>query len=201
MGFEDRLVPWVQPRGVLDLCLERTASCLSGGGVALLPTDTVYGLHCLWDVRAARDRVHRLKGGEHAPNFVCLVSDRAMAFRYAEELDVEGAKFLGTAWPGPTTAILRARHAPAGTESTEGTLAFRCPDDPWIVTLVRHLGKPIVSTSANRHRQPTVTTVEEAWAVFGEELDLYVDRGSIAGSPSALVDLTKGAPRILRSRG
>ncbi|MCA9728217.1 MAG: threonylcarbamoyl-AMP synthase [Candidatus Eisenbacteria bacterium] len=168
--------------------------------VVVLPTDTIYGISCRWDSRPARDRVQQLKGPDRLAFFVSLICDKEMAFRYAHEPSPECREILDSSWPGPVTVILRLKEhaAPEFCGSPEGTIAFRLPNSPFLQELVRGVGVPIVSTSANLTGTPHAESAEEAWNVFGEGVDLYVDAVPQEGPPSTLVDLTGEHPKLLR---
>lgn len=168
--------------------------------VILLPTDTIYGISCRWDSQAARDRVQRLKGPDRLAFFVSLISDREMAFRYAEQPSLECLEVLESAWPGPVTAILKLKPnaAPEFCASPEGTIAFRLPKSAFLQELIHGVGVPLVSTSANRSGEPHAESVDEAWQTFGEGIDLYIDAGPQEALPSTLVDLTGDRPKLLR---
>lgn len=173
---------------------------LEAEGIVLLPTDTIYGISCRWDSRQARERIHHLKGQEPLAFFVALVSDLGMAFQYAEEPSDACRRILQEEWPGPVTAVLRARpdRVPEFCGSPEGTVAFRWPENDFLQELIARLGAPIVSTSANRTGEPHAGSAEEAWEIFGEGIDLYVDAGPQEALPSTLVDLTGEEPVLLR---
>jgi tRNA threonylcarbamoyl adenosine modification protein (Sua5/YciO/YrdC/YwlC family) len=193
---ERRIGLGVDPRERLSKILPE----LEREGVILLPSDTIYGISCRWDSREARDRIQQLKGPNRLAFFVSLVSDREMASRYVETPSAECREVLDSSWPGPVTVILKLRPnaAPEFCGSPDGTIAFRLPNSPFLQELVRGVGVPIVSTSANRTGEPHSESVEEAWNVFGEQLDLYVDGGPQEALPSTLVDLTGDRPRLLR---
>ena len=168
-------------------------------GVIVLPTDTIYGLSCRWDSRSARERIQKLKGTERLAFFVSLVSDRDMAFRYAEIPGQESLELLDMAWPGPVTAIFRLRpEAAPDYVGSDGTVALRLPNSPFLQELVRGVGVPIISTSANLSGEPHAESAEEAWSVFGDAVDLYVDGGPQEALPSTLVDLSGPRPKLLR---
>jgi L-threonylcarbamoyladenylate synthase len=132
--------------------------------------------------------------------FVALVANAEMAFRFAYPPGPEGQRILDEQWPGPLTAVLRARPevVPMFSQGPEETIAFRWPRDAFLQDLVRDLGVPLVSTSANRTGAPNVADAREAWEQFGAGIDLYVDGGHRPGLPSTLVDLTVEKPRLLR---
>ncbi len=177
----------------------RACSTLAAGGILLLPTDTLYGLSCRFTDLAARERVRLLKGPDRPASFIALVADLAMALRFAESPEGASLAYLRERWPGPLTVILRAR--PELDEAMVGpdrSVAFRWPALPALTALVREMGEPLVSTSANVHGEAPATTVDEAWAAFGTGIDLYLDAGPRAGAASALVDLRGPEIRILR---
>jgi L-threonylcarbamoyladenylate synthase len=196
-GFEGRRVPLLKEPGAV---LARVLPEMRRGGVLLLPTDTVYGLSCRWDSERARERIQAIKGPGRLALFVALVANAEMAFKFALPPGPEGQRILDEQWPGPLTAVLRARPevVPPFSLGPEGTIAFRWPRDSFLQELVRDLGVPLVSTSANRTGRPNVVSAREAWEEFGAGIDLYVDGGDRPGLPSTLVDLTVDKPRLLR---
>ena len=196
-GFEGRRVPLIDDDGEARA---RILPELRRGGVVLLPTDTIYGLSCRWDSERSRLRIQAMKGPGRIGLFVALVSSVDMAFEYAEPPGPPGQQILQEQWPGPVTVVLRARddRVPPFCCGEDGTVAFRWPRSTFLQDLVRDLGVPLVSTSANRTGEPNVPDAAEAWNVFGAAIDLYVDAGPRSGPPSTLIDLTGEKPQLLR---
>jgi len=98
---------------------------------------------------------------------------------------------LARHWPGPLTLVL-----PAG---GGGTLALRVPAAAWLRTLIAGLGRPLVSTSANRAGEPALWRVRDIAAAFGGEVDLVLDGGDLPDAePSTIVDASRKPYRILR---
>lgn len=172
---------------------------LQGGGVILLPTDTIYGFSARFDRDEARLRILEIKGPGRPPAMVSLVSGLEMAFRYAEPPQGSGQELLRAHWPGPLTAVLRARpHVSPDLCGPGDTLAFRWPASPFLQSLLGAVGVPLLSTSANRTGQPTSARFEDLADAFGRELDGLVDGGDLAGIASTIVDLTGPDPLVLR---
>jgi len=196
-GFEERRVPLGED-GVE--ARTRILPELRRGGVVLLPTDTIYGLSCRWDGERSRLRIQAMKGPGRIGLFVALVSGLEMAFDHAEPPGPAGLAILKEQWPGPLTVVLRAKpeKVPPFCCGEDGTVAFRWPRHTFLQELVRDLGVPLVSTSANRTGEPSVAGPEEAWNLFGAAIDLYVDAGPLAGPPSTLIDLSGEKPQLLR---
>lgn len=173
---------------------------LQAGGVILLPTDTIYGFSARFDRDDARLRILEIKGHGRPPAMVSLVSGLEMAFRYAEPPQGAGQDLLRTHWPGPLTAVLRARpHVSPEFCGPGDTLAFRWPASPFLQSLLGAVGVPLLSTSANRTGEPTPIRFEDLQRAFGEELDGLVDAGELSGAASTIVDLTGPDPLVLRS--
>jgi tRNA threonylcarbamoyl adenosine modification protein (Sua5/YciO/YrdC/YwlC family) len=196
-GFEDRRVQLGEEHRE---ALARILPELRSGRVILLPTDTIYGVSCRWDSERARVRIQAMKGSTRAGLFVALVSSLEMALEYAETPGPAGLEILTEQWPGPVTVVLRAKEgiAPAFCLGPGGTIAFRWPRGRFLQELVRDLGVPLISTSANRTGEPNVVEPRQAWDLFGGAIDLYVDAGKLDGPPSTLIDLTGEKPHLLR---
>jgi L-threonylcarbamoyladenylate synthase len=108
------------------------------------------------------------------------------------------AKFL----PGKLSIVLTAKdNLPTELTAGTGTVAIRIPDHPVPMQLVRELGRPITATSANVADMPTMPTVAEILAQFGDKSHLItrvIDGGALSGTPSTLVDARGDMPIILR---
>ncbi len=79
------------------------------------------------------------------------------------------------------------------------TVAFRCPGDEWLRTVIERCGAPLYSTSVNRSGSPVLETFDEIKAEFEEEADVIVDDGDKKGSlPSTLILLEEDGFKILR---
>jgi L-threonylcarbamoyladenylate synthase len=167
-----------------DDVLDAIADVLRAGGVALLPTDTIYGLHAMATNDAAVARVRSMKERGDQKPFVTIAAS-------AEQLEQLGATIpaaLPELWPAPLTAILA---------SGETTIAARVPDLSWLRTLLDRTG-PLISTSANRSGEPPITTPEMLATDLLEALDVVLDAGPRDGKPSTIVDFTGDEPRIVR---
>lgn len=173
---------------------------LRDGGVVILPTDTIYGISARFDEPEARRRIRALKGHEDLAPLLALVSGFEMAFRHAEPPQGICREVLLGHWPGPLTAVLRARsHVPTEFCGPADTLAFRWPSSPFLQALLGALAVPLLSTSANRTGAPTPASFEEVVSLFPHGVDAFVDGGDLRGSGSTIVDLTGADPVVLRA--
>jgi L-threonylcarbamoyladenylate synthase len=184
---------------------EAAAALLAEGGVLLLATDTICGLHARADQGAALERVLALKGRHPGQPFLLLASSLEQALSLCGPVSAGVQARCRAAWPGPFTFILPAA---AGLhdlvrDGVRGTVAVRVPAREDLRRLIGQAGGPLASTSANRTGEAPLTGLEAALAAFGPLVDGWWggdgEPGEGApGAPSALVDLTVAPPRILR---
>ena len=177
----------------ISLAVER----LRKGAVIGFPTDTVYGAGCRAADLAALARFYAIKRRPEAQPAILLV-DRAEAVEPWASPSHEARPLMARFWPGPLTVVLSRRAGVAGLGHDGPTLAFRAPNHPVTLQLLRELGEPLASSSANRAGLPPPTDADAV--VNGlPELDLVLDAGPAQiGEPSTILDLTGDTPRILR---
>lgn len=198
-GRKEAPVLRVGPRGPSIRVVRALVPILQQGGIVVLPTDTLYGLSGRFDLQAIRRQIREIKGHDTAGPMLSLVSGSEMAFRYAEPPRGACAEILLKHWPGPLTAVLRARsHVPTELCGPGDTLAFRWPGSPFLQALVGALGIPLLSTSANRAGEKTAASFDRIAHAFGKQVDALVDGGKLSGLPSTIIDLTGNEPVILR---
>jgi len=164
--------------------LDRAAAVLSRGGVALLPTDTIYGLHALAGDERAAARIAVIKGRDEAKRFVVIGAS-------ADQLTAIGAEIpdvLRDVWPAPLTAIVPYRGS---------TLAVRVPALDWLRELLARTG-PLISTSANLSGESPITSPKTLARDLQTQLDFVLDLGVREGEPSTIVDFTGNEPKIVR---
>ena len=172
---------------------------LEGGGVVVLPTDTVYGLAALPTDAGASARLFALKGrGADVPVAVlCASAEQALAL--ADDPLAPGVAAVAERWwPGPLTLVLPRRPGVAlHLGEPRHTIGLRVPDDDLVRAVAERVG-PIAATSANRHGQPTAVTALEATEQLGPDVDLVVDGGRLEGRSSTVIDATTSPWRVLR---
>lgn len=172
---------------------------LRGGGLVVVPTDTVYGLAADAFSPRAVSRLLEAKGrGRDMPTPV-LVGSRAALSALVVALPAAGEALVDRFWPGALTLVCRhTPHLAWDLGDTQGTVAVRMPDHPLALELLGAAG-PLAVSSANRSGRPAASTVGEAQAMLGESVSVYLDGGAAAGSAaSTIVDLTGAAPTVLR---
>lgn len=166
------------------------ARVLSAGGLAVFPTETVWGIGCLLSRPEAVARLVSAKGRDPSkPLQVLSLAPWHLA-------DLSGGCGRALAALGVTVVARPIVDLPALGGDGE-TVGVRIPSHPAVVALLEQTG-PIVASSANKAGRPTPQTLEEVRAVFGDAVDVYADGAPPSGVASAVVDVTCDPPRLLR---
>ncbi len=175
------------------------ASLLRKGRVAVLPTDTIYGFHCVYSNSLSINRIRALKGRSKATGLILLVSSLDMADRLVGRWPAGVRDVLGSLWPAPLTAILPASKSIPVQLRPNGAVAIRIPAMESFTALIKKTGEPLVSTSVNLSGKPPLNRIAEIRIDF-PGLDAYISRrGSGGRNPSTLIDLTGSKARIIRA--
>ena len=160
---------------------------LAGGGLALLPTDTVYGLAAALDAPAGVDALYRTKGRpREQPCQVLLYAPRALA-EALEALPQPARAVAAELLPGPATCLVpdpegRFR---AASGAGPGTVGLRAPD---MGGALDALDLPLVATSANTPGGPDPAVLQDVPAEL-RAATAELDAGRLPGTASAVVDL------------
>lgn len=171
--------------------LTAAAEALRGGELVVLPTDTVYGLAAHPDLPDAIARVYTVKERPIEKALPLLVESAAQAATVCVVSPL-AERLMARFWPGGLTLVLASHREP-------GTLALRMPDHPVPLALIRTLGAPLATTSANRSGQPSCTTAAAVQAQLPTGYAALIDAGpSPGGRDSTVLDLAGSPPRVLR---
>ncbi len=177
-------------------------SFLKKGAVLAIPTDTVYGLVCDATNTGAIKKIFRIKQRPKEKILPVFVKDIATARRCAYISD-QKATFLEKIWPGAVTAIFHHKgKLPKMLTGEIDTIGLRIPDSPFLLRVLHDINVPLAQTSANISGMPPAKNaeeVEQSFASAKEKPDILVNGGETSGKPSALVDLTRNTPSVLRS--
>jgi L-threonylcarbamoyladenylate synthase len=182
----DRLPP--TPEG-----LAAAADLLRGGGLVAFPTDTIYGVACLASLPERMEALFSLKRRPLDRRIPMLITGLD-AVPAGWVVDERARALADRYWPGALTLVLPAVDG-------EATQAFRAPDHPVALELIRAAG-PLSATSANVSDEPDTLDADDvlvAFATQSDELQAVVDGGRVPGGvASTVVDLSVTPARVLR---
>jgi len=175
-------------------------AALRRGDLAVLPTDTVYGLAADAFSPPAVARLLAAKGrGRDMPVPVLVGAWRGID-GLADQVSGALRSLVETFWPGPLTLVVRAAPSLAwDLGETRGTVAVRMPLHPVALAVLAETG-PLAVSSANLSGLAPATTVGEALEQLGSSVAVYLDGGvSSDPVPSTILDLTGERPLLRRS--
>ena len=176
----------------------RIIDVLAGGGVGVMPTDTIYGIVGSALRQGTVARIYRLRKRDTKKPMIVLIAAPDEVRRFGVRPGVRTKKILKKVWPGKVSVILPCRskkfaYLHRGTK----TLAFRVPKPTWLRALLRKTG-PLVAPSANIGGKPPARTIREAKKYFGGKVQFYIDAGRLAAKPSTVVSVSGGKIVVLR---
>lgn len=173
---------------------------LQKGGVVVLPTDTIYGLHALAMKPKAVEKIYELKQRSRNKPLIVLIGEVGELNGFGVEIDDDLRRYLEGVWPGRVSVILDCERS--GYEYLHRgvkSIAFRVPARADLLRLLGRVG-PLVSSSVNIEGERAAGEIKEAKMYFGDRVDLYVDGGVLEGAASKVVRY-KGGGRIEALRG
>lgn len=182
-----------------DAGLDAAQTALESGRLAVVPTDTVYGLAADAFSPEAVQRLLDAKGRTRQMPPPVLVGAPTTLEALAAEIPTWLRSLTAELWPGPLTVVCRQQ--PSLTwdlGETHHTVAVRMPDHPVALALLKQTG-PLAVSSANLTGEPAATDVDAAERMLGESVAVYLDAGtSPGGTASTILDVTGATPRVLR---
>jgi L-threonylcarbamoyladenylate synthase len=182
----------------------RLAECLADGGVAVFPTDTVYGLACDPQQRAAVDRLYELKGRPAEQPAAVMFFSLDSALAELSGLATRERAAARALLPGPVTLLLPnpAHRFALACGPDPGTLGLRVPLLAQSLAVLAQVRAPLLQSSANLSGAPAVRRVDQLPDELCKEADLVLDAGELPGTASTVVDLRSlqhsGEWRIVR---
>jgi L-threonylcarbamoyladenylate synthase len=170
---------------------------LKNGGIAVIPTDTLYGIVASALIPSAVENVYRLRRRNPAKPCIILIADKSQLSLLGIDVDPVQEELIDSYWPGPVSIILPTTKDCEYLHRDTKTLAIRMPNNRNLRELIRQTG-PLIAPSANHEGLPPAQSLSEAHTYFGSEVAIYIDGGTKNGAPSGLIDLSQTPPLILR---
>ena len=186
-----------------DEIVNHAASVLRGGGIVLLPTDTVYGLCSIVSDRVATgaQELFDIKRRETGISIPILVGKPTDLYVAGRDIPEYAKKLAEKFWPGPLTIVVKAsdRVKPEFRKKEDGSIALRCADSELVHSLIVASGKPLFATSANTHQMPAPARFEDIEPRIIDAADCVLNGGDCAeGVSSTIVVCTGDKPVVTR---
>ena len=181
--------------------LESIAKILNNGGVAIIPTDTVYALACSSASSKGLDKMSSIKGNDVKNKFSFIFHDLSQLSSYTKQFDTATYKLLKRALPGPYTFIMEAsKQLSKVYNNKKKTIGIRVPDNNITRQLTQLVGHPLAVTSF--HIDDDIleysTNAELIYEDMEHLVDVVIDGGVGNLTASTIIDLTGGVPEVVR---
>jgi L-threonylcarbamoyladenylate synthase len=186
----------VSPEGAGTVTPEDVATferCISVGGLALFPADTVYGLATEPDSSDGVYRMYRLKGRPPERPAAVMFFQRELALEGLPELGPRTRAALDALLPGGLTLLLPnpARRFPLACGPAPERLGLRVPALTGGLAPLAAMRWPVLQSSANPSGGPDARRLADVDERIRRGVDLQLDGGELPGTPSTVVDLTR----------
>ncbi|HRQ58576.1 MAG TPA: L-threonylcarbamoyladenylate synthase [Azoarcus taiwanensis] len=185
-----------QPRLV-----RQAAQIIRDGGLVAFPTDSAYALGGHMGDAALLQRIRRIRGVDERHHFTLMCRDLSEIGTYAR-VDNAIYRLLKATTPGTYTFILEGtKELPRRMmHPKRKTIGLRVPDHPVVAALLQELGEPILtSTLLLPGDDMPLTDPEEIRDRLGKQLDLVIEAGFCGPEATSVIDLTSGAPELVRA--
>ena len=162
------------------------------GSVIICPTDTIHGFSCRAFDKKAINKIRRLKKRKNKKPFILLASSISQIKKFAY-IKPEYAKTLKKIWPAPLTIILKSKIK----IEKANTLAFRIPSNKKIISLIKKIGCPIISTSINISGEKPLNH-DKIVKNFTNKVEYILLSQTTQTKPSSIADLTGDKIKMIR---
>lgn len=182
--------------------IEQSLHILRAGGIILYPTDTIWGIGCDATNEEAVKKIYALKQRPDNKSMIVLLAGERDLFTYISAPDMEVFSFLETAQK-PTTVIYEGAIGLADNIiNADGSIGIRIVKEEFCKHLIKRLGKPLVSTSANIAGKPAPAFFKEIDPVIKNGVDYcvtYRQSDTTPHQPSSVVKWNKdGTVTVIR---
>ncbi len=172
----------------IDLILE--------GEIFIYPTDTIYGIGSIATSKESVLKIRKAKDRMKMP-FSIIAPSKRWIYNNCEikESDERWISKL----PGPYTLIFKLKKKNNLTKlvnPVSNTIGVRMPNN-WFLPIVREIGEPLITTSANVHNEDYMTSLENLSPRIKKAVDFVIYEGETIGKPSMIVDLTGDKEKII----
>lgn len=183
-----------------DETVKRAAEILKNGGIAAIPTETVYGLAANAKDTAAVKKVFEAKGRPQDNPLIVHIAEISELEKIAVDIPLTAYRCAERFWPGPFTMVLkRSAEIPAEVSAGLDTVAVRMPSDKTARDIIRQSGLPLAAPSANTSGKPSPTSAAHVTEDLEGKIDAVVIAGDCnVGVESTVVSLCCKPPRLLR---
>ena len=179
--------------------IERLVDLINNGNIAVVPTDTVYGIIGDATNIDVIHKVYEVKKRDYSKPLILMVSSIDMLEKYVLEVNNIEKKLIDRYWPGKLT-ILFKKNNNVDDLITSGSelVGIRYPDNKELNELMDKLNKPLISTSCNISSKEVITSIDMLEEDISKHVSYVYDGGILSDTSSTIVRVNDGKIEILR---
>ncbi|HSV14329.1 MAG TPA: Sua5/YciO/YrdC/YwlC family protein [Tepidisphaeraceae bacterium] len=195
-----------------DADIRRAVSVVGGGGLVVLPTETVYGAAGLLNHPQGKAKLQALRdGGAPAKPFTIHLAHRDAAAQYIAPANDFAKRLMRKLWPGPVglmfdvpaerrAQVAAALNVPESDLYSDGRITLRCPDHMVTTDILAEVNGPVALTMAGAAAGGSNIRFDAMAQELDGKVDLIFDAGPTAyAKPSTLLKVNEKNYEIVRA--
>lgn len=180
--------------------VKKICEVLESGELVISPTDTVYGIMGDALNEEAIKKVYEAKKRPYSKPLILLMDSYEMIKQYTSQINEVEDKIIRNFLPGLVTIILKKNERVSELITGGGDyVGIRIPNNKELLTIIKKLGRPVISTSANISDEEVITSVTEIDDHLLEYISYVEDGGVIKAESSTIVKVEDKEIKILRA--
>ena len=193
---------YIHPESPQVRLISQVVNILRNEGVVVYPTDSSYAIGCMLGNQKGMDRILKIRQESVKTHFFSLICHDLSELSHYALVDNPQYRLLKAILPGPYTLILKGtREVPKKLLMPKrNTVGLRVPNHVIIQAVLAELGAPILSTTLkvpgyDAYELNDATMIDD---VIGNHVEAIIDGGACSMEPTTVIDLSDGAPEVLR---
>lgn len=179
--------------------IDRLVTIINNGELAIIPTDTVYGIVGDATNIDVVHKVYEVKKRDYSKPLILMVSSIDMLKRYVDSINDKEKQLIRKYWPGKLTILFKKNNKVSDIITSGSPLVgIRYPNNKDLIELMEKLDKPLISTSCNISSKDVITSID----MLEEDISKYVsyiyDGGILSNTSSTIVKVVDERLEILR---
>ena len=179
--------------------IERLVEVINNGNIAVVPTDTVYGIIGDATNIDVIHKVYEVKKRDYSKPLILMVSSIDMLEKYVLEVNDIEKKLIDRYWPGKLTILFKKNNNVDDLITSGSNLVgIRYPDNKELNELMDKLNKPLISTSCNISSKEVITSIDMLEEDISKHVSYVYDGGILSDTSSTIARVNDGKIEIIR---
>ena len=177
----------------------RLVEVINNGNIAVVPTDTVYGIIGDATNIDVIHKVYEAKKRDYSKPLILMVSSIDMLEKYVLEVNDIEKKLIDRYWPGKLTILFKINNIIDDLITSGSNLVgIRYPDNKELNELMDKLNKPLISTSCNISSKEVITSIDMLEEDISKHVSYVYDGGILSDTSSTIVRVNGDKIEIIR---